>query len=245
MDIRQLVFADEPPPPQPRSFWVVRLLITGLFAGVAAAAQIVDFPINFELVKAFHFAASPAHPDEPPSVIVPNQLEDAQPRGVSSSNVSPQATRFAGASPSLDSRFDTSTLNDEDDRAKLDALHWGGIPNALDWGVILDALHWGAKLGAHYWRLIVVVLLCPVLALIVRRKGSTAWRACVRRVNVVNRAVNELRRQPRRRTRFRRGKLFDVESRSWLECTICDRSVQGAKIRWSSRSRLSTRFASS
>jgi hypothetical protein len=33
-------FADEPPAPQPRNFWIPRLLMTSLFVGAAAVANI-------------------------------------------------------------------------------------------------------------------------------------------------------------------------------------------------------------
>ena len=204
MDITRLQIGEEPPHPQPRSFWLVRLLITCFFAGGAAAAEVIDFPINSELTKLFHFSDSSAQPDKPPGIIAPNQLEDAaRPGGNSSANELPQAMRFVIAPPSLESRFDPIALNDEDDNAKPDAHHWG---------------------------IIVVGLLCSALGLIFRRKILAVLQAGERRA-IANRAVRELRRERRRPTRFRTGKLFDVEGRFLMECAICDRSEHGARIK--------------
>jgi hypothetical protein len=41
MSNESLRFDDEPPAPQPRRFWIPRMLITGLCAGLAAAAYLV------------------------------------------------------------------------------------------------------------------------------------------------------------------------------------------------------------
>jgi hypothetical protein len=39
--VPRIRFADEPAHPQPRNFWLVRLLITGLIAGAGGAAHVL------------------------------------------------------------------------------------------------------------------------------------------------------------------------------------------------------------
>ena len=46
MTFSTIKFADEPPAPQPRSFWVPRLLIT---AGFVAAAAVASLSVGFGL----------------------------------------------------------------------------------------------------------------------------------------------------------------------------------------------------
>ncbi len=37
MSKRTILFADEPPAPQPRNFWVTRMMITGIIVGLASS----------------------------------------------------------------------------------------------------------------------------------------------------------------------------------------------------------------
>jgi uncharacterized protein len=48
---------------------------------------------------------------------------------------------------------------------------------------------------------------------------------------VANRIWPDKRREPRKRTRLRSGKLFDLKGELLAECTICDRSYSGARVR--------------
>jgi len=59
---------------------------------------------------------------------------------------------------------------------------------------------------------------------------ATLWRRYKTNASA-KRAISEIRREERRPTRFRQGKLFDAYGVFLSQCTICDRSVGGARVR--------------
>jgi hypothetical protein len=61
--------------------------------------------------------------------------------------------------------------------------------------------------------------------------GISAWWQRYRTNASAKRAIREIRREKRRPTRFRQGKLFDAYGVFLSPCTICDRSQSGARVR--------------
>jgi uncharacterized protein len=61
--------------------------------------------------------------------------------------------------------------------------------------------------------------------------GMYAWWRRYRKNASANRAIREIRREKRRPTRFRQGKLYDAHGFFLTQCTICDRSKGGARVR--------------
>jgi hypothetical protein len=61
--------------------------------------------------------------------------------------------------------------------------------------------------------------------------GVSAWWRRYRTNASAKRAIREIRREKRRPTRFRQGKLFDAYGVFLSQCTICDRSKGGARVR--------------
>jgi len=59
---------------------------------------------------------------------------------------------------------------------------------------------------------------------------AASWRR-YRTSASTNRAIREIRHEERRPTRFRQGKLFDAYGAFLSQCTICDRSEGGARVR--------------
>jgi hypothetical protein len=61
--------------------------------------------------------------------------------------------------------------------------------------------------------------------------GMSAWWRRYRTNASAKRAIREIRREKRRPTRFRQGKLFDAYGVFLSQCAICDRSQNGARVR--------------
>jgi hypothetical protein len=61
--------------------------------------------------------------------------------------------------------------------------------------------------------------------------GMSAWWRRYRKNASAQRAIREIRREKRRPTRFRQGKLYDASGIFLTQCTICDRSKGGARVR--------------
>jgi uncharacterized protein len=88
-----------------------------------------------------------------------------------------------------------------------------------------------AMRGVVGWGVIAVVLLCVALGpIFFRRKIRGALRRHHEQA-IVDKAFRDMRREERRRTRFRSGELLDLKGRLLTECTICDRSKTGARVR--------------
>jgi hypothetical protein len=62
-------------------------------------------------------------------------------------------------------------------------------------------------------------------------RGWLAWWRRYRTSASAKRAIREIRREKRRPTRFRQGKLFDAYGVFLSQCVICDRSEKGARVR--------------
>jgi hypothetical protein len=61
--------------------------------------------------------------------------------------------------------------------------------------------------------------------------GMSAWWQRYRKNASAKRAIREIRREKRRPTRFRQGKLFDAYGVFLSQCVICDRSQNGARVK--------------
>jgi hypothetical protein len=59
----------------------------------------------------------------------------------------------------------------------------------------------------------------------------SAWWQRYRKNASDQRAIREIRREKRRPTRFRQGKLYEASGIFLAQCTICDRSKGGARVR--------------
>jgi hypothetical protein len=90
------------------------------------------------------------------------------------------------------------------------------------------------KLSPLYLGVIAAVLLIVAFGAFVGRKLASnlaaSWRFRQARSSA-DQAARNLRREERRRTRFRNGKLFDSKGRLLATCAICDRSPRGARVR--------------